>query len=677
MKLLNFTIIKLTICLIVGILFAEYFKIALLFSAVLCLVLLFILSVSFIIAKHQDEPSVWFGILAITTTFCLGIFVYNIHDQQNFDNHYSLEISEETIKEPVIFKVRERLKSGNYYDKYVVNILKIGNRDVKGKVLLNIKKDSVVDRFKNDAVLMTFTDFQVLTTPQNPNQFDYRNYLKKQYIHHQIYTQNSTLLPIQYEANTVFGFADNIRRQINLKLENYNFRPEELAIINALILGQRQDMSKAIYDSYTDAGAIHILAVSGLHVGLILLLLNFSLKPIERIKNGKLIKVILILFLLWSFAIIAGLSASVTRAVTMFSIVAIAMHHKKPTNIYNTLAISMFVLLLFKPMFLFDVGFQLSYIAVIAIVTIQPLLYKLWRPKWKVTDYFWQIFTVTVAAQFGVVPLSLYYFHQFPSLFFISNLAIIPFLGVILAFSILIIILALLNALPQFLADFYGNIISLMNWIVSWVSQQETFLFKNVSFNELQVFACYLFIISLTIWYQKPNYRKLIFVGIAILGLQATWVSISYKNTNTEFVIFHKSRKTLIAQKTNSSLVTAHNFDSISWSRDRIIKNYNVGNFITSNSVDTLKAVYVFQNKTILLIDSLGIYNVKSFTPDYVLLRNSPKINMDRMIDSIQPKFIIADGSNYKSYIKRWEETCLKRKLPFHQTSEKGAFIIK
>jgi competence protein ComEC len=337
----------------------------------------------------------------------------------------------------------------------------------------------------------------------------------------------------------------------------------------------------------------------------------------------------------------------------------------------------MFFLLVVKPMFLFEVGFQLSYAAVIAIVTIQPLLYKLWQPKWKGIDYLWKLLTVTIAAQFGVVPLSLYYFHQFPSLFFISNLAIIPFLGVILGFGILIIILALLHILPQYLADLFGYSMSTMNALVAWVSSHESFVFKNISFNEVQVFSCYLLMITVLVWYKKPNYRRLIYLGLSVLCLQISWIYTTYKNSNYQFIIFHKSRKTLIAEQTNSLLHISHNVDSITWTRDKTISNYRVGNFITSSTIDTLKSVYSFKQTTIMIIDSSGIYEVKSFTPDYVIMCNSPTINMDRMIDSLHPKHIIADGSNYTSYVNRWKETCLKRKLPFHHTGTKGAYIIK
>jgi competence protein ComEC len=117
--------------------------------------------------------------------------------------------------------------------------------------------------------------------------------------------------------------------------------------------------------------------------------------------------------------------------------------------------------------------------------------------------------------------------------------------------------------------------------------------------------------------------------------------------------------------------------DSLAINQDYMIKNFKIGNFITKTEEDTIEAVYQIKDKKLLIIDSLGIYKVKSFKPNYVLLRNSPKINLNRLIDSLQPELIIADGSNYKSYVNRWESTCTKKKLPFHSTSEKGAFIIR
>ena len=678
MKLLNFNILKLTLCLSVGILTGHLISVSLNSSFVTTFVLFIALSISFIISKNQIKKTIWFGWLAFITTFSTGILVYNLHNQQLFKDHFSKFISNNsTSQNLVVFRIREKLKPGNLYYKYVIDVLKVDDKAVSGKSLLNVLIDSTQTSYKVDDVLMTSSSFKELIHPLNPNQFDYKNYLEKQYVYHQIFNENHSLIKLKSKTHTIFGYADRLREIINIKLKQHDFKPDELAIINALLLGQRQDISEEIYNSYTRAGAIHILAVSGLHVGIVLLLLSFLLKPFEYLRNGKVIKVIILLIFLWGFAIVAGLSASVTRAVTMFSIVAIAMHWKRPTNIYNTLAISMFFLLLFKPMFLFDVGFQLSYLAVLSIVTFQPLIYKLWKPKLKVVDFFWKILTVTIAAQFGIVPISLYYFHQFPSLFFISNLAIIPFLGIILALGIIVIFLALLNILPDFLASIYGQIIDGMNTIVNWVSSQEQFLFRNISITILQVIVSYLLIITIFRFFANKSFVNLRLMLIGVLLLQSVFIYTAITNSNEEFIIFHKSRHSMMGIKNGNNLHMFHDLDRSKMINDKMITNFKIGNFIDKMEQDSIKSFYLMNDKKLFVIDSFGIYNIKSFKPNYVLLRNSPKINLNRMIDSLHPEMIIVDGSNYKPYVNRWKTTCINKKLPFHNTSEKGAFIFK
>ncbi len=678
MKALNFLIIKLTLCLILGIALSHVVRIDVKFSLCAFSVVFLGLLIGYFVALRQFKKTIWFGLFAYLTTVSLGNLSYCFHQQQNFRNHYSHFISENNNNQELLkFRIKERLKPSRFHNKYIVQLIAKDNHYVIGKLLLNVEKDSTLPMFKVDDVMVGVSQLIKINKPLNPNQFDYSAYLEKQSIFHQVFVQQTSLLRLQTKTNSLLGYAEKLRHRINTKLKLYNFKSDELAIINALLLGQRQDMSKDIYDNYVNAGAIHILAVSGLHVGIILMILNFCLQPIELIKYGKPIKVCLLLLILWSFAIVAGLSASVTRAVTMFSIVAIALNWRRPTNIYNTLAISVFILLLFKPMFLFDVGFQMSYMAVLAIVTIQPIIYKLWRRKWRLFDYFWQILTVTIAAQFGVIPISLYYFHQFPGLFFVSNLIIIPFLGLILGFGILVIVLALLNGLPELIANGYGKIIRLMNSIVSWLSEQDAFLFRHISFDIEHVVVCYLLLVSSIVLFKKRSFHTLSFFLISILFAQGVWFYSKYKRANSEFVIFHKSRYSLLGQRSNSKLRTFHNFDSMISESDQIIDKYRVGNFITDFSEDSLQSVYRFRNKTFLIVDSLGVYNVKSFRPNYIILRNSPRINLERLIDSLNPQLIIADGSNYKSYVARWETTCVIRKLPFHHTGKKGAFILK
>ena len=677
MRLLNFTIIKLTLCLIIGILIGYYLLIGdkLL---ILGLVFLFLILLIFLLkANRSFTKSIWFGAFSYLTLIGIGIFTVHSHNQKLFHSHYSHYLNHSTDSlTPITFSIREVLKPNDYYDKYVVNILKIGDNNVTGKVLLNLQKDTLNTSLKVDQVYKSLVQLKLVNSPLNPNQFNYKAYLEKQYIYHQFYVKKKALFNTKNNLSTVFGLANKIRRHINAKLKNYSFSSNELAIINALLLGQRQDISEEMHTNYSNAGAIHILAVSGLHVGIVLLLFSFLLKPLEQLKHGKFIKTIILIGVLWSFAIIAGLSASVTRAVTMFSIVAIAANLKRPTNSYNTLAISMFVILLFKPLFLFDVGFQLSYLAVFGIVSIDPLLYKLYQSKYWIIDKLWHTLTVTIAAQLGIIPISLFYFHQFPSLFFISNLVIIPVLGLILGLGILILGLAIMNILPAYLADFYANVIRSMNGFVAWVSKQEEFLITDIPFNLLYVFASYFIIITFVRLVIKFNYRNLRFALIGLLFSQLSVIATTYHKPKNQLIIFQKSSHTLIGNVLNNRIKIAHDLNKEKLTDEKTIKNYVVGNHIKIVEFDTLQSLYLLNKKTMLVIDSIGAYQVKSFNPDYVLLRQSPKLNLNRLIDSIKPKQIIADGSNYKSYIMQWKATCKKRKLPFHNTNEMGAYVI-
>jgi len=624
------------------------------------------------VSNKKKIKTPWFGVLSFLTMISIGILVTNFHDEKLNKNHYTVINSS---KKQITFRIRTTLKSGKYHDKYIVDVLKVADVSVSGKALLNVTKDSLKTNISVDDIYITSESFKPIVSNINPHQFNYRSYLEKQYVYKQLYAHPTRLFRVSKNKHTLFGYADLVRETINSKLEKYDFEPDELAIINALILGQRQNLSKTIYRSYTDAGAVHILAVSGLHVALILLLLNFVLKPLKRFKYGKTLTIILLVMLMWSFAVIAGLSASVTRAVTMFSIIAIGMHLKKPTNIYNTLAISIFVLLLFKPLFLFDVGFQLSYLAVLAIVAIQPRLVKLWQPKNFFLSKIWDYFTVGIAAQCGVLPISLYYFHQFPGLFFVANVIIIPFLGFILAGGILVIILALGNILPKFLAEVFGFIISSMNNLMKWLSLQENFLFKDISFNGWQVITAYLFTIALVQLVIKKNHKWLVLTLSFVVLFQGITMVTIYNNGHNTITVFHKSRHTVIGKKIKRHLDVFSDLDSLSQFSN--LKDFSVGTYSTSTKTFTVPSFIISKKHNILIIDSLGVFNIKKFKPDYILLTQSPKINIERLIDSIQPKQIIADGSNYKSYVARWKATCLKQKIPFHYTGEKGAFVIE
>ena len=607
--------------------------------------------------------------------FFIGISSVSINDNRNYDSFYEYHLEENST---VILQICTILKPGNYYHKYEANVIKVDGTKATGIVLLNIKKDSISTNLKVDNQILLKPVLKELIPPLNPHQFNYKSYLAKQGIHHQLFTEKNQFLRLNSKTSTLFGLSAKFRNRIQESLKKYNFKNNELAVINALLLGQRQDISKELIKDYQRAGAIHILAVSGLHVGVILLILSFLFKPVEKLKYGKFIKTVIIVFLLWMFAFIAGLSASVVRAVTMFTFLAIGMSFKRKNVVEFSFISSMFFLLLIKPMFLFDVGFQLSYLAVFGILWTQPKIYALWKPRFKGVDFFWQLFTVSIAAQIGILPLSIYYFQQFPGLFLASNLVIIPFLGAILVGGVLVMITSLLNILPQFLADFYGMIISWMNAFVSWISHQEEFLFKEISIS-FNVMICWYAFLFLGVYFLiDKTSKKLIYFFISIILMQSIFLLESNENkSKEEIIVFHKSRFSMIGKRIGEQLFLQHDLDSLKLLNENSIKSYSVIESVTEIQEMSFKNFINFSDKHILVIDSLGVYQVKGMKKPIVVLQYSPKINMTRLIEKIKPSEIIADGSNYKSYVIRWEKICLQNQIPFHYTGQRGAYILK
>lgn len=676
MKLLNFTILKLTLCLTIGIVVAHYFNLDFDGTIISIISLILLLGGYWLFLKQKINRKPFFALLTYFCMIGIGINAYNIQNKKLRPYHYTNNF-ESSKASSLTFKIKERLKPDNYNDKYIVSIITMNNKKATGNLLLNLKRDSLQKVIPVDAILFTSTALQNIQKPLNPYQFDYSHYLERQHVYHQLYLDQNEFRLISDSVSSIYGFADQLRININKRLVTAGFKGEVLSIMNALLLGQRQDIDKTTYSNYVNSGTIHILAVSGLHVGILLLILNFIFRPILYFKHGNVLRGAIIFIILWSFAIVAGLSPSVTRAVTMFSIISIAMHLRRQKNIYNTLAISAFFILLVKPTFLFEVGFQMSYLAVLGIVSVQPIIYRLWKPEFLVTDKIWQVFTVTLAAQFGVVPISLFYFHQFPGLFFISNVVVIPFLGLILGFGILVIILALTNALPEFIVEIYSSIIESLNGFISWVAEFEDFLFRDIPFTLLQVISAYIIIVAIVQVYKHKSFNWIALCLIGIIAFQGTFIYNTYRNKDAAFIIFNKSRYSVIGEKYANNLVVYHNLDAAKQTTDNVIRNYKVGELIDKVTMDSLQHFYKFNNKTFLIIDSLGVYKDLSFKPDYILLRNSPRLNLNRLIDSLKPKHIIADASNYKSYTKRWKVTCRAKKIPFHYTNEKGAFIVK
>lgn len=674
MKFINYPIIQFSVAYVLGICLVHFGLVQFPIPFFSLLLFPFILFILWFVYKKKLQNSRLFGVFTLLFFFLLGILNYHNNTPASVNNHYSHHYLDKEASK-ILLEIVSIVKPSGYYNKYVASVITVDSASTRGKVLLLVAKEDQKTPLEIDDKMLVYSSIQAVDDPLNPYQFDYKAYLKNQEIYGEVKIEETDILYYQHSTSSLQGWASKARNYIINKLEKTSLHASERSIIQALLLGDRKDVDKELYADYAAAGAVHILAVSGLHVGVLYFLLSGLLTPLKRIRYGKYAQPIFVVILLWGFAFITGLSPSVTRAVTMFSFFGLAQLLHKRTSTVNTLALSFLLLLLIKPLWLFHVGFQLSYLAVFFIVWTVPLLSKMYSPTTTVGGRLWDIVYVSLAAQLGVFPLSLYYFHQFPGLFLASNLLILPLLGLLLGSGVFILLLLALDLLPDIILEWYGTAISLLNETIQFIAGQDTFLIKDISFTVASVFVSYFIIIATIRLLKKRSANRILW----LLGSVLLFVCVSgfekIRDTSNELLIFHKTKETLIAEKSgaNISLVLS---DTLSHAHNTYpLQSYLLNSGSTLLEKKKLPSYFTFGQQSFIVIDSTGVFpqHIKAAS---VLLTQSPKIHLEKVIDSLQPSLIIADGSNYRSYVERWKHTCVTKKIPFHDTGEKGAFVL-
>lgn len=676
MRVLQFPLIKITASFVLGILIAHYTKPAFLVSLIAVLLSLLALFCVYFHAKSKLVITNLFGITALSTALFIGIFTTVSQDPSCNKTHYIHFISNQNKNCAVVLIINEKLKTTAVSNRYVAQIISLDGKATCGKVLLNLKKSTPL-KIDIGFKLQAIGTIRKTMPPMNPNQFDYGKYLENQHIYGQMYVNSTSVKSSPIKEKSVFYYAGLLRNRIIQNLEKNHFHKSELSVVVALILGQQQDISPEIVRDYQYAGAVHVLSVSGLHVGFILLFITFLLKPFPNSRSGALVKLIIVITFLWAFGLLAGFAPSVVRSVTMFSFVAVGMFLRRSVNIYNTIAISALLILLFQPSFLMDVGFQLSYVALFFIVWLQPLLASLWRPKYKLTSYLWDIITVSFAAQIGTFPMSIYYFHQFPGLFFVTNLVILPGMSLILGLGVIVMFLAVFDWIWLPLLKALEWSIWLLNKVIAWVASFEGFVFKDIPLSIYIMWGLYVLIFCVIIWFKKPTFKKLLVVLVVTISLQSLAISIKYFNQKEqELLVFNCKAASVITKRYGDQVTVYFSNNSPNNNYANLALNsYLVGNSCDLKAKDSLVNLIYFKRKKILVIDREGKY-FSNVAPDILLLVNNPKTNMEKALQIIKPKLVVADGSNYKYYCKLWKATCKKQKIPFHNTAEKGFYKL-
>lgn len=445
------------------------------------------------------------------------------------------------------------------------------------------------------------------------------------------------------------------------------------AVMKALVLGDRSDIDAHLQEEYAKAGAVHLLAISGLHVGVLMIILQSLfgyLIPLHKYRRWLLF--LTVTSSLWCYAFLTGLSPSVLRAVTMFSFLSFSNVIHRPGLPMQQLWLSLLFLMLIQPSLVYEVGFQLSYAAVFVIPWVMPKFQSLNRSKWVVIQKGLDLLVLGCVARLSTLPLSLYYFHQFPALFWISNLAIVPSLGLILGGCLI----GLAISPWEFIAAYYGRIIDqmlhAMNTLIAYVAKQESFLFTNIPFDAIDAFLLAMMVVL--VFFTIIKFRLAVVYLLVILSFGFHY---SVKHTpfhDDEFIVFHSYKNTLIGIKEGEKVTFL--YDESKTINQKIIDDYTLQRQINKQNFQTIPLGLQWGDNQLLIVDENRFYDFPSLLGSIVIVRNSPKVYLGHLIQRLQPKAIVADGSNFKNYIDQWKKTCKSNGIPFYDTSKEGAFIL-
>jgi competence protein ComEC len=672
-----------------GILLAIYFPgfIELTSAIVICISLIgcFFLTTFLSPSRKRGLLAGWLGLVAMAL---FGYAHLLLKIDSGKDGHI-LQLND-TIKAYTAF-VRSVPESKSRSWKIAVEIQAIKTstwQPASGKVLLYVSKKIASIHWRYGDQLLIKGSPQLLKSPANPGEFDFRRFLSLKNIYHQQFVLPHQVQWLSDPERKGFIYYSHRAREWSLKHLNLVVDGEQQqAIAAALVLGVTDGIDTDLISAYSASGAMHVLAVSGLHVGIIYAILLLLLKPLNRFAWSRWVVAIISLSCLWVFAFVTGLSPSVLRAVVMFSFVAIARPFGKRTNIYNTLAASAFVLLLHNPYLIMSVGFQLSYLAVLGIVYLQRPIYNLWEIDNRVGDWIWQISCISIAAQIATFPLGLLYFHQFPVYFLISNLFVIPLSTGVLVLGVLVLVVSYITPVAWLIGKLLTWAIWLLNWTVFATEKLPFSLISGIHISTLQCLLLMGAILSVALLFQFRS-LKWAFIATTVLLFfsMLRWIDFQAMVNKDQFVVYSisghraydftsKGKSYFIADSsllTNTDLVRFHIMPNrLLNSVVEVFSGYEIPFKRQINGID----FYEWNSKSIAVISGESKLPVNLQVDYLVIGKNSFRIQ-ENQVKNFQIGQLVLDGSNTRYYSKQLSKFASSKGIPFHFVLDHGAFVL-
>lgn len=610
---------------------------------------------------------VFFFLLAInlvySSTTANNSNYYGKYLKSDSANFFIATISDLPIEKEIFIKCRldiNEIKTDSGYKK------------AKGVLIAYFKKADTSNTLKVGNTIVFKTKLLSVDEPKNPYEFNYKRYLSNKQIFHTAFINKEgySVLPIPVQLNSLWYNGLLIKQYVLQKLKTSKLSDNAYGICAALLTGYDDEINKQVVESFSHSGTLHVLSVSGLHTGLIYLVLSFLFDAIDRKRKYKLLKFLIITGLLCFFALITGFSAPVLRAVIMFNLLGFGkiFFRTDHRNQINILLVSAFILLSYDPFFITDVGFLLSYFAVFGLLYFQPKLAGCWQPKNYFLNWLWQGTTVSFAATISTLPLTLFYFKQFPLWFFVCNIIVVPASFIILMLAILIVLKI-------------GSVAIIINYITNWLIAFITFFNSarfgyidsiDFTFNDALFLTALIILVSIA--FQTKSYKQVALSFVILIGWQVFAIANSFNSKSENmFVVYQINKKHSVLVK-NTTTSVLNELDSSKFLYH--IKPHIISFNNTSLGVNDFNYV-AKNNKNILILNKANFLPDISFQQiDYLVLANNFRLTKAHMQGFSKLKAIIIDGSNNSVTTKKNEELSRKFGIELIKTKQKGAYIL-
>jgi competence protein ComEC len=561
-------------------------------------------------------------------------------------------------------------------------------RNPETKLITYFQKDSNLIDLKMGDQIIVKAYINEIKHSGNPYTFNYKEYLKFKEIYYQTYIKIENFKLLKRNCgNRLISFTNNLRQKLLRIYKTNKIRDNEFAVLSALTLGYKKDLTPELKESFSTSGAMHILAVSGLHVGIIFIILSKLLFFLECRKYGRIVQSTLIILILIFYAMLTGLSNSVIRATIMFIFICIGRMFTRQVNIYNTLSASAFIMLLYNPYSIMDVGFQLSYLAVISIVFFQPKIYSLLNLRYKFPDYIWQLVSVAIAAQIATFPLTIHYFNQFPVYFILSNILIIPFVSIIIYGALILFCFSFSTNISYIIAKGLQLITLVLNKNVKFIQDLPFSKIDSLIIDKYEILILSATILCFSLFIISKRLKYVKYSLILLILLAGYNISASHLNAKKAIFIVHNIPKKTAINIINQQHSTLYSSFDIREERKNIEYNIaplwnNLGikkiDYKHAFSKENFYQIYSINNIRIININKADLLNYKSkqkVKSDYIILSNNVNLNVISLKDYFQFNTIIFDSSNSFYKINKWKQECQKYNIKYYSILDKGAFI--